>query len=249
MRLDTFINKFQLCKKTIDRIGLKKFLKCMVYSSHKEIILIKILPERESYPSDPLLKVIPVEKQHLAGLKAFRQMNQCGGEEVETYLKNGFTGSLALFDGEIMGYSWWGDCNTTFDFNPQGFEFYVKEVTFLPTDTYGCDLFIDPRFRNPRVILEYMSCSLNGPMARGSKRIFLYVREDNAPARLIYRRSGFTEVKKVTVRRFFLFFLFKNKKFFWDPYGFEWLLKIPVSSFSKRRRVVAGKSKSENKNQ
>lgn len=211
------------------RIGLKNTLQRLVYNSHEEILLAKDLTAATDIPSPHDLKVSVIDRTCLPRMALFRKEAGIGGEDplpaLTAYLDNGFYGFLAEINGEIIGYIWWGDTKTKFDFDPQGYGFYARQVKMAPTDTFGFDLFMAPKNRNAKIALEFLSRAFFAAQKLGYLRNYGYVVDKNMPARWIYSAAGFKEIGRIKVRRIFVYFLFKNKNYFKDIYGKEWLFK------------------------
>ncbi|MDD5259269.1 MAG: GNAT family N-acetyltransferase [bacterium] len=215
------------------KIGLRRVMQRLLYVSHEEILLVKDFTEVENISSARGLKVSLINRASLQRIALFRKKEGLGGEDpllaLTAYLDNGFYGYSAEINGEFIGYIWWGDSKTNFDFDRQGYGFYTHQVKMTPTDTFGFDLFVSSKHRNARIALEFLSQAFFLAKKLGYQRNYGYVHNENKPARWIYSIVGFKEIRRIRVRRLFVYFLFKDKSYFKDIYGKEWLLKTGKS--------------------
>lgn len=211
-------------------IGLSSFLKKLIYSRHEEILQEIDLNKVASFPSSCKLDVHNIQRQHIPRLALFRKQAGIGdadpAEGLEEYLDHGCKGFVAELEGEIIGYIWWGDYYTDFSFDPQKYEYYLKEARVTPADTYGFDFFIMPIHRGQGKSLAILSTYLLALRDLGYKKNYGYVRVNNTAALWIYKIIGCKDIKRIVVRRFFLFFLFKNLRYFYDKNGLKWLFDV-----------------------
>jgi GNAT superfamily N-acetyltransferase len=207
-------------------IGLGRFLKRLIYSHRKEIVLETNLDQAARHISMRKLNVYSIERKHVPSLISLRTRSGIGANDSSygyEYLDHGCKGFLAEQNGEIIGYIWWGDIKSSFDFHPQSHGFLLKEIIVLgATDTYGFEFFIDSNYRSGGTAIEFFSKFLRALKELGYIRIYGCVHSDNLAALWIYKVFHGKEVRRIAVRRFFLFFLFKNFKYFFDN-GLKWL--------------------------
>jgi RimJ/RimL family protein N-acetyltransferase len=221
------INKIN---RIVSIIGITGLLKRLVYSRHEEIMQEIDLQKELRFTAKHRLTMHDIEEQHIPRLASLRKQAGIGGEDpaadLHEYLNNGCHGFMAELEEEIIGYIWWGDHKTNFSFDVKGYEYYVKELGISPGDVYGFDFFIVPAYRGKGYAIEIIGNNLKALKNLGYKRDYGYVHKDNVAARWIYKIIGFRDVKKIVVRRVFLYFLFKNSKLFIDPSGLNWLFKV-----------------------
>jgi GNAT superfamily N-acetyltransferase len=234
-----FKKKCREIKELNDLIGFKELSKRLIYSRHEEVILVRDLKDIPGFTSENKLEMRCIAKEHLPQLALFRKQNGVGGEDpvyqLNVYLENGWNGLMADIDGQIIGYGWWGDHKSKFDFDLVGYEYYRKKIDLKPTDMFGFDFYISPRYRKEGNAIKFIHKYFQVLRGLGYERFFTGVRKDNIAAFWLYKTVGGKEVEKITVRRFFLYFLFKNLTFFFCPDGDEWLFDT--------RTVYRGKKK------
>jgi GNAT superfamily N-acetyltransferase len=227
---DALIEFVAKSSKLIRMIGLRRFLNRLLYSRYEEMLQVIDL-NKVAYPSSKgKLNVSSIERKHVPMLALLRKQAGIWGSNpakgLEIYLDHGCKGFYAELKGEIIGYVWWGDSNSKFDFDPQGYEYYFKEANLTPSDVYGFDLFITPSHRGRGNSLEILSKYLLALRDLGYKKNYGFVAIDNIAASWVYKIIGCKDVKKVVVRRILLFFVFKNLKLFFDNNGDKWLFEM-----------------------
>jgi GNAT superfamily N-acetyltransferase len=214
--------------KLIHLLGLKQFLKRIIYSHHREIIQVIHLDNLPNIAFNNNLHVRSVEQDDLPRLEDFRKINGIGGNnplaEFNQYLNNGCKGVLAELNGHLIGYSWWGNSHSSFDFDRMGFMFYVNNIDLTPSDAYGFDFFIAPQYRGKGNALEFIIKFLLSLKPLGYKRLYGFVDKDNLAARWIYQIMGYKTIKQISTLRLFIVFVFKNFTFYIDRNGFNWLI-------------------------
>lgn len=221
-KLIEFSEKYNKINKLIELIGFRRFLKMLIYSQREEIMQVLDM-NKVAYPiSKCKLNVHSIERKHVPRLVLFRKQAKIYGIGPDVYLNNGCQGFLAELEGEIIGYAWWGDYRSNYYFDPKGTEFYIKQIALAPTYAYSFDLFVAPEYRGNGNALEFSRKYILELKALGYERIYVTVHKENIAARWIYKIVGGKDVKKIVVRRFLLFFLFKNSKYFFDD-GIKWL--------------------------
>jgi GNAT superfamily N-acetyltransferase len=202
-----------------------KLLKSLIYSRHEEIILAKDLIDLKDIPYGELDDLRAIRQEDIPRLAEFRKQNKTGGHGPEVYLKNGCSGLMAEIKGEIVGYAWFGNNKTNFNFDPAGYGFYADKIALAPGGMYAFDFFIAPHRRRGGIAVRFATKFQLIVKQWGYNKIFVFVRKTNKPAHLVYHIVGGKDFKRIVVRRFLMYFVFKDASYFYDRYGREWLLK------------------------
>jgi len=199
---------------------LRRFLRKLLYSYQEEIILLKDLNDLTPFSLKDRLQMQSIEKKHLPSLGLIRKQADIGEKYplkiLNEYLDNNCKGFIAELKGEIIGYIWWGNDTMKSDVSDIAFKFYAKEIKLNATDAYGFDFFIDRQYRGNGHAIEFMTNFFSLLHSLGYERTFGYVASDNLPARWIYELVGYKGIRKVKVRRFLQFIVFRDKRLFFD---------------------------------
>jgi GNAT superfamily N-acetyltransferase len=199
---------------------LKKLFKNIIYSYSEEVILVKDLNYLTSFSLKNGLEIEKIEKKHLQALEPLRKQAGYAGKDplrtVNEYLDNNCNGLIAKLNGEIIGHIWWGNNKMKSNFTNIMSKFYTKEIKLAPSETYGFDFFITPKYRGGGHAIEMMNHFFSFLRDLGYERTFGCVPADNLPARWTYKVVGYEEIKTVKVRRFFLFIVSRGNRIFFD---------------------------------
>jgi GNAT superfamily N-acetyltransferase len=219
--------RYKAILELIKLIGLGKFIMRLLYSRQEEIALEINLDEVARFPLKDSLNVYSIERKHVPELALFRAQAGIGGDNpaagLEEYLDHGFNGFLAELEGRIIGYLWWGNSTSDFYIYPQGCGYYTREIVKMGlTNTFSFDYYLAPQHRGKGIAFEFMANCFYQLRDLGYKINYGYVHSDNVAARWIYKIIGFKEIKRIIMRRLFLFFLFKNTRYYFDD-GIKWL--------------------------
>jgi GNAT superfamily N-acetyltransferase len=222
--------KISSFRKIKNSIGLSRFLKRLIYSYHEEIMLVKNLNGLRKFSLKNGIETHNLKQEDIPALQLFRAESGIESadstEEIYECLNNNGNGFIAKLDSKIIGYIWWGDNRLKSSFSDIDFKFYLNEIRLMPTDTYGFDFYISPRYRGGGHAIEFINQVFSILHDLGYKRNFGYVVSDKLPARWTYKLVGYEEIKKVSVRRFLLFIVFRNNKVFFDKKGRMAILNI-----------------------
>lgn len=221
--------KINLFKKSISIIGLTGLLKRFLYSFHEEILMVLDLADLKMPVSKNNLEIQRLEREHFPAIEKLCKEAVMGGTKPLKYInklfENGFMGFVGIKNQEIIGYLWFGNRDAQYNVMDYDFKFYAKDISLAAGEAYGFDLLLSPRYRRNGYALEFFTKCLRAPESLGYKTSYSFVLKKNLQARWLYAQAGFRELRKIKVRRFLLFFLFKNNKFYFDRNGHNWLFE------------------------
>ena len=199
----------------IRKYGIKEIFKNMFYKERVEVVSMIYLNEQKNFSFENKLKIRSIEKKDSKTLVEFtKKYHHHAGASIRiaNYIRNGYSGFLALQDNEIIGYMWWVDNKIEPEMNhPELVRYNIK---LEDDDVYTTDLFIAPVFRGKNNSLEFANWAYQELFKMGFKRAYGVVDLNNAPARWIYKLLGCKETVRITSRRIFLFFLLVDKSVF-----------------------------------
>lgn len=239
-RIEKIKKRYRDFQKISGLIGVSGFLKRMVYSSCDESLVCKDLHDINPKALKNDLVVKPVERSHIADLGALRRQVGLGGnnpnEQLEQYMNNGCKGLMGLVNNEVIGYIWWGNRRTNFDFDPEGYGNYVKQIALKPDEVYSLDLYIAPQFRGRGNARHFLNKYFHALSKLGYRFCYGFVHKANRAAYMLYMITGCTDKKTNKVRRFFTFVVLKDQKISWDKHGIKWLFRASEVYAGKKRK-------------
>jgi hypothetical protein len=219
--------KYKDFKKVYKKIGFGKLLKRIIFQKGEEFLLKKDLNEESNFVHTNKLEIELFEEKSLQELIKFCKKDGNNPENMFVkYLENDCKAFIAKQDGNIIGYIWWGNQNMTFYFNDPDFRYVGKIVSLKNDGVYAFDYYITPKYRGNSNAIEFLSKVFVNLRESGFNWVFGCVHVSNIPARWIYKLMGFKEEIKIVARRFFLFFIFKNRDLFFDRNGHKSLFTV-----------------------
>lgn len=226
-----FDRLFEKFKDAYQQIGLKGLLMNVFYQKeHVLVYITRDLNEELAVPVRSELEVQHIEDQHLPALgefcKPYNLYNKSPIEEFEEYRRNGGNGLIAKVDGRILGFQWWADNTIGTDFEDTNLRCMRSDAKLNDDEVYAFDIFLDPRYRGCGYGGEFQRRLFVELKKQGYNRVIAWVLEENTRARRSYRRMGWEERQKLVIRRFFLFFMFRGKKLFFDRRGYRHLYNL-----------------------
>mgnify|MGYP001089578142 CR=1 FL=1 len=174
--------------------GFREFIRRHIYRRRSpEIIITRPLTADDlNLPPHPV-QVHSITDEWLGPLREFAARVTGKGQNVSAWtewsLANGYKGYLGVLDGRVVGCVWYGTRQTPVE-HPS-----VRRlrIDLRDDDAYMYALYVDPEARGGGIGTHLVAALHAGLYAAGCRRVVAYVLKNNAPARAIYRRMGYTE--------------------------------------------------------
>lgn len=227
MRILYLNKKLKRLKSAYKRIGFKNLLKKAIYARSEELMLEKDLSEEATISFKNKLKIQSIEKKHMdVLLKLYKQSGIYDGNPtsyISRYFKNNCKCFIATINNNFIGHIWWGNNKMSFEFDDPDFKFIRDEIELKDDDVYMWDFFIVSKERGSGISIELLSKVFLAIKKLGYNRIvgFVPVTEVFIPARWTYKLLGCKEIKRIVVRKFFTFLVFKGKRLYFNREGFN----------------------------
>jgi len=203
---------------------LYKILRKAIYDNHDELIFERDLNEEITISYDENVVIQKIDKDNADSLIDFYGQYDLGGRNPDKVINRCFDLHhkcyVAVQDGKIMGYVWWGDKEAIFDRQDPDEKFLDDGVMNLQQgEIYVFFVFVSPDFRSRNTAIKFMLSFAEVLMRDGYMKIYGYVAANNMPAYYIFKLLGADIQQRIPVHRMCLFVLFKNNKFYWDRAG------------------------------
>ena len=168
-----------------------------VFQRRIDLILCKDLSTPPGHVSSGRLKVVPIRPEHRDALVQYiRQyhVDTAGSlRMLEDCLAQGYAGSLARLDGEIIGYRWW----VTHEMRHPQLTMYRLELR--EDEIFAFGLYIARPFRARGYAGEFLADTHQQLVSQGYRRLYNCVGLNNVPARRLNETHGSTELARHTV--------------------------------------------------
>jgi GNAT superfamily N-acetyltransferase len=168
-----------------------------VYAVQDDLVISKDLSEAEAQPADGPFRIEPAGHEHLALAASFnaRRCYRRATFGFRQRLERGYSGLVALADGEMVGHIWYFDGRT----HPDDPETARYDIALGDGDVYGFDLFIAEDHRGggkATAFLDQVHATLR---SLGYGTMWGYVESDNLASRWLFSIGGHVVVRR---RRF-----------------------------------------------
>jgi hypothetical protein len=225
---------------------IKKIFKVLwqgIYNTHDELILFIKLNEVNKFSYEDSVHIENVERNKTEQLVEFYAKYDLGGRNPATVVDRCFELNhkcyTATQDGKIMGYVWWGDKNLVFDRHDPDEKYLDDGVIKLSNgEIYVFFVFVALEFRTHNTAIKFMLSFTEKLIEAGYSKLYSYVAANNLPAFYIFKLLGSETKERIAVHRVFLFFLFKNKRFYLDRNGHKEFISSLKKMLKKKKKRI-----------
>ena len=186
-------NDHILVKKKLD-LTVEKILNNKIYSK-------SFVELRKNLQNQFLFEFLKIEKKFT--------------DDFRRIYTNEFDIIVGIIDNEILGYI----ITTDKQDSMKNLDIAIYDCKIETNDIYFFGMMIDKKFRGKGNSAEFLNKCLQKLKNDGYENIIGHVRTGHKPSRKMLNRCGFVEKNKDIIKRYFIFFVKKNNKFYFDKNG------------------------------
>lgn len=206
--------------------GTKNLLKRVFYQPNDEYLMEADLNGAFNVKPNDKIELKLISGENMPELHKFCTRSGGGGKDplnlYKSYLKNNYFGFMAQIENEIIGYIWFCNHESDFEFNDP----YHSHLTLKEKQIYIFDLFTDPKYRKKGIAYELVFKSFSKLKELGYEILLCHIRSANTPVVIMCERTGF-EIKEILrIRRILLFFIRVGNKYIFDKGGHKTLYQF-----------------------